>query len=479
MQSVKNRRFLHLLGWISGVLMVVPLLGHAYIGTLSRYLADDYCTTGTLRELGFFGSQLRWYLTWSGRFSFTFMVNLIEVIGPWIVPFLTALVLLIWLAGLTQLIRRLPGPLGGSGARRSAMLLGMVVLLGTLDGTPDVYQSLYWMTGMVTYSLPLVLVAFYAAWLIKRVNWKNSLWIVLLSGLFAFSMGGFSETYVTTQTTILAVIVVIILPQRKDPNRGRKLALIGSGLVGSLLALVVIVAAPGNQMRIALMPEQADFVSIVVQSVYDTYLFIRITISDSWQTLALVVLLPLTLTAFADAETSNAPGRAQSFRRSLLRLSMIGITASLAMVASVFPSEYATANYPAERALITTGYIMTLALAFGGAEIGFALSQSIRQFSRLRILQITASILLLSLVGFNVFASLAYRQAQYPRASKFAASWDDRDHEIRKAVSRGEEDIAVRSLPHMAGLAEVEADPDAWINRCISQSYGLRSVVAK
>ena len=459
--------------------MAVPLLGHAYLGTFSRYLADDYCTTGTLRELGFFGSQLQWYRTWSGRFSFTFVVNLFEVIGPWIVPFLTVLVLLIWLAGLTQLIRRLPGRIGGSGTRRSAMLLGMVVLFGTLAGTPDVYQSLYWMTGMVTYSLPLVLVTFYAAWLIKWANCNNSLWIVLLSGIFSLAMGGFSETYVTTQTTILAVAVGIMLLRRKDPNRGNKLALLGSGLVGSLLALVVIVAAPGNQTRIELMPEQADFISIVVQSIYDTYLFVRITISESWQILALVVLLPLVLTAFADSEAFNAPERTRSFRRSLFRLSVVGIVASLAMVASVFPSEYATATYPAERALITPGYIMTLALAFGGTEIGFAIRLFIRQFSRLRILQIAASIVLLSLLGFNVLTSLGYRQAQYPRARKFAASWDDRDDEIRKAVARGDEDLAVRSLAHMAGLAEVEADADTWINRCISQSYGLRSVIAK
>jgi len=459
--------------------MMAPLLGHVYLGTFSRYLADDYCTTGTLRELGFFASQLRWYRTWSGRFSFTFAVNLVEVIGTWIVPFLTALVLTVWLAGLILLLRRLPEPIGGSGAKHSAVLLAMVVLFGTLEGTPDVYQSLYWMTGMVTYSLPLVLVTFYAAWLIKWSDDNRSLWIVLLSGLFSLALGGFSETYVTTQTTILAVAVGIILLRRKDPNRGGKLALLGSGLVGSLLALVVIVVAPGNQARLALMPEQADFISIVAQSIYDTYLFVRITISDSWQTLALVVLLPLVLTAFKDAQASTAPERARFLRRSLLRLSVVGIVASLAMVASVFPSEYATATYPAERALITTGYVMTLALAFGGAEIGFAISQFIKQSSGLRILQIAASILLLSLIGFNVLTSLSYRQAQFPRASKFAASWDDRDDEIHKAVARGEEDLAVRSLPHMAGLAEVEADAGTWINRCISQTYGLRSVIAK
>ena len=458
---------------------MVPLLGHAYLGTFSRYLADDYCTTGTLRELGFFASQLRWYRTWSGRFSFTFAVNLVEVIGTWIVPFLTALVLTVWLAGLILLIRRLPEPIGGSGTRRSAVLLAMVVLLGTLEGTPDVYQSLYWMTGMVTYSLPLVLVTFYAAWLIKWSDDNRSLWIVLLSGLFSLAMGGFSETFVTTQTMILAVAVGIILLRCKDLGRGGKLALLGSGLIGSLLALVVIVVAPGNQTRLALMPEQANFISIVTQSIYDTYLFIRIAISNSWPTLALVFFFPLVWMTFADAEKSKVLEGKLLLRRSLLRLFGVGIVASLAMVASVFPSEYATATYPAERALITTGYVMTLALAFGGAEIGFAISQFIKQSSGLRILQIAASILLMSLIGINVLTSLGYRQAQYPRASKFAASWDDRDDEIRKAVARGEEDLAVRSLPHMAGLAEVEADAGTWINRCISQAYGLKSVLAK
>ena len=52
-------------------LLGVPLLVLMYLGSFSRFLADDYCTNATLVGRGFLGSQAYWYLSWSGRYSFT------------------------------------------------------------------------------------------------------------------------------------------------------------------------------------------------------------------------------------------------------------------------------------------------------------------------------------------------------------------------------------------------------------------------
>ena len=63
-------------GIVLGVSMMIPLGMHAFMGGFARYIADDFCTLGTLRRLGFFGSQVNWYENWSGRFYFTLVVNL-------------------------------------------------------------------------------------------------------------------------------------------------------------------------------------------------------------------------------------------------------------------------------------------------------------------------------------------------------------------------------------------------------------------
>jgi len=62
------------------IILALPLVMVAWIGFYSRYVADDFWTAGYLRTLGFWDAQRYWYLSWSGRYSFTFLVSLVE--GP-------------------------------------------------------------------------------------------------------------------------------------------------------------------------------------------------------------------------------------------------------------------------------------------------------------------------------------------------------------------------------------------------------------
>ena len=74
------------------------LLAYAELGRFSRYVADDFCTAGILRDYSFLGAQRYWYLNWSGRYSFTLAITALErLFGLPIVPLLPALVLALWL----------------------------------------------------------------------------------------------------------------------------------------------------------------------------------------------------------------------------------------------------------------------------------------------------------------------------------------------------------------------------------------------
>src|SRR5690606_24235274 len=72
----------------------VALGAHGYLGWFTRYLGDDFCTAGILVANGLLESQIHWYTIWSGRFSFTFLVNLAEMVGPGIVPVLPIVAML-------------------------------------------------------------------------------------------------------------------------------------------------------------------------------------------------------------------------------------------------------------------------------------------------------------------------------------------------------------------------------------------------
>lgn len=84
----------------------LPLLAHAYIGSFSRLMADDYCSAVEARARGVFGATHYWYMTWSGRFIAHFLDGIAGVLGPRATPYYPAVGLLLWIAALVLLIHR-------------------------------------------------------------------------------------------------------------------------------------------------------------------------------------------------------------------------------------------------------------------------------------------------------------------------------------------------------------------------------------
>src|SRR4030081_2305959 len=128
-----------------GAGLALPLVVYAWGGSFSRYTADDYCWAGILRTEGFFNAQVLWYTVYSPRYAFTFLVNLVELAGPAIVPALPALAIVAWVAVLTWSLRQFDLRLGGL----STFILTELAALGTLQTAPVLPQSLYWQTGML------------------------------------------------------------------------------------------------------------------------------------------------------------------------------------------------------------------------------------------------------------------------------------------------------------------------------------------
>src|SRR6185436_4552213 len=76
--------------------------------------------------------------------------------------------------------------------------------------TPHLYQSLYWRTGMLTYSTPLVL----TVWLFVLITRqgllaKPSKWEIILAGILALLTGGCSEAGTTVLVSALGIYVLL------------------------------------------------------------------------------------------------------------------------------------------------------------------------------------------------------------------------------------------------------------------------------
>src|ERR1700687_1477495 len=140
---------------MSRALLPLPLFAalivYAYRGWFSRYTGDDYCTAGRERVAGFVGAQIYWYEFWSGRMTYYFVVGLVEFAGPTAAQVLPAIAIGGWLwigAWARRPVarqQRWPVPLA------SAAIGSAAIVLVCLSGAPRLDQSLYWMTGMLTY----------------------------------------------------------------------------------------------------------------------------------------------------------------------------------------------------------------------------------------------------------------------------------------------------------------------------------------
>jgi hypothetical protein len=464
---------------LANLLLLIPLALHGYFGSFSRYLADDFCTAGLFNSRGFIPSLQYWYTGWSGRYSFYFFINLAHWIGWWITPYLAALAVLAWVVVLYALTRRFLRLLHASQPALLALLLAGIVCFATLDGAPDIYQSFYWQTGLVTYVVPLLLFTGYASWFLGcierkptgRVRWGT---LALSAGLTWFA-GGFSETYAAVQAAALVVFLLATVSLAKAESRRVGAAILAAGLAGALVALVMILAAPGNAVRMNLMPERLDLPALAFLSLRYSLTFAAKALLNAPTSFLAAILAPGLLAVTFSASNANFPAARPS--RTSLYLTGIPAVIYFFIVASVAPAVYATAAYPAERALITAQFILIAGVAAWSLLAGLHL----RPFAGClasRPALIGTIVLLLLLAGTAVSSQKTLNRL--PDGQTYAQLWDARDREIRQQAAAGVRDVSAASLPHMSpGLAELSEDPGNWINQCLAISYGLRSVKAK
>ena len=473
----------HLLPILIVVGLLVPLAGHAWLGSYSRYIADDYCTAGMLQRFGFWGSQAYWYRSWSGRFTFTLLANLTHLAGPWLTRWLPSMAIVLWLLTLGAFARRWTRELRTTPPHAAVDALAALPLFLTLEGTPNPYQSLYWQTGMLTYALPLILATLYL-WSIlglsgtREVHKRRSRLETLASGLFAFFAGGFSETYVSLQTAALAACLAFAVTMLRGPQRVRVSRFVIAGLIGSALAMALIVVAPGSDVRRSLMPPPPGLLELISNTLRDWWIFVYRVAKYQTALLSLALLVPAWLgyQTVPDEEAHRIDWRNRDVWVRLLGLPMI--TALLVMVPFA-PSEYAISSYPDERVIITQEYVHFMGIvcwAYSTGHLARALVHPpwIRKTAAVFVIGVS----LLAILGLSVWTALQQVRAAAPFAQSYAVAWEARDRTLTTAADDGIDALAVPPLRHMGGLAEIEPDPDTWVNVCLAATYGLRSVTA-
>ena len=159
--------------------------------------------------------------------------------------------ILVWVGVLAWTFRQLDVRLGLISGQLGAVLLAEVVALAALATAPDLGQSLYWQTGMLTYLLPLVLATAFVGFVARAVRLGLGgpvPWLVCLA--IPYVAGGLSETYLIPQNVALTLAVLVAWVFRRDPAARCALPLLLAGLGGGVLGLLTILVAPATGLRV-------------------------------------------------------------------------------------------------------------------------------------------------------------------------------------------------------------------------------------
>jgi hypothetical protein len=466
------------------VILAMPLVMYAWIGFYSRYVADDFWTAGYLRVLGFWEAQRYWYLSWSGRYSFTFLVSLVELLGVGATRWLPVISLVLWTGALYWFwdgIFRLAALPYSRWIRLSGSLLVIYTTLRTL--VFGWQQAFLWQTGLLTYTVPLIGLTFWSAWFLACLSrlevgapkWHTLLWTALL---FWF-LGGFSETSLAFQTVLLGLALVFFaFLSRETPHRRGSLLLLSAGLAGSLAALLCVLIAPGNSVRLAQsggihLPQMTWLID---QTFHSAQHYFKNLISLSIRPMLCILAMPALFAIGFHPRLKRKPTRWDLLRPTGFLLLFPMVILAVYWVCFL-PAYVAMRAGPPLRSIVVMFFWLSLTFSIESYVFGATITKLAQWISplpqRVDILRLIRIGVVMTMAVLLVLGPLQTAQKLWliwPEYRQFAAEWDNRDQLAHQAVANGIRDAVLPQLNDLYDLG-----PEA--SEQFARYYGLLGTI--
>ena len=255
MKLTKKNGWVSFLFFIGALSACVPLAVYAWLGTFSRYLADDYCaSTNLYSSQNLVEATLRAYSSWGNSYSRLMFSQLIELGGVNGIRAMAGVELVIWASLLAWMWFELGKVLRLQTPKAGYVWLACMTIAVSLYQTSALYQILYWRTGVIPYSLPLLwfigIAAFFLRYVEKPYEKSRAVWFGILFTILIFFAGGLSETTSGMLVGIMFVAVALAWWTKRLHGRRDVLAFLVAGLITSILAITITAASPGTSNRL-------------------------------------------------------------------------------------------------------------------------------------------------------------------------------------------------------------------------------------
>ncbi len=494
-------------GLVLGIILLsVPLAAHAYVGSFSRFMGDDYCDASTFRREGLVGAQKYFYNTWGAVPTTILLMAAVDPGGPALAPWLPGIALAVWVVTLAWAFAQFTRGLGIRHPGLLALGLAEAVVFATVEDAPNIVQSLYLRIPMLAYVCPVIALGGYVGFCRQSLGGPPSRGRLLASAIVAFVAGSFGPVYVAMQTT--AIAVALAMSRTTDGTRVKRSLspVLAAGLAGSIAALAFIAVAPGNTKRAAFFPPKPPLTYVVRSTALATmFMMARPALpvlepaviaavprmlpdATRWLDRALamgtspvVPLLVMLLGGLVAMAVPRSPFEGAAARRAPMWLIALPGVAFVVVAAAIAVGPFGTSAPPPPRALIMPQFVLeALALAWGflaGAAVRHGVETRNIVSSRALVLPLTAMVLMLAAV--QSARSTRTTLALAPAMRQWAATWDRSDRELRAAARKGRVDAIVPRLDPVGGVGSIGPDPADWVNGCAAQYYGLASVTGR
>lgn len=464
------------------IAMLIAIGMYAYLGVFSRYLADDYCEAVRVNNSSPFDAVFDRYSAGatraSNRYSNLLFVGLSEMLGNNNMQVTIVSMILLWGAGLSWCVHEIRRYLKIDWFVPLDIFWGATFGFFSFLQAPNLFQSVFWRSSMMTHFAPLVLGSFLCAFLVRQLRRlrisPSSHLINSIAFFAAFIIAGFSEPPAATMVTVLALLMPVAWLCEKSPVKQKQFALVAWTFTGAFLGLMIMFFSPAGA-NIA-EKRNLDFVVIAGKSFFYSYLFIIDSLKIVPLPTFLSVLMPLLL-VWLYKQAQLSPLSRKDRYIILIEIVAIPILMWLLIAAGFSPSVYGQ-NYPVERMRFLARTIMIAAFMLEGALFGVLLKDM--QFKYHQISGQWAVLVFFAVVAivYPVRAALHMYKFDVPQFRTNAENWDIRDAQIRSAVEQGAADLVVVQLDSMGGVVEYKGNRSFWVNLCAARYYGLDSLIA-
>ncbi len=341
-------------------LLLLPFL---IISIYNHPSADDYSYSHFGSRFDFLTAQVEHYYTWSGRYTATALltVNPIDYTDLSFYRILPVLHLISFALAVYLFLRSVL-PIAKLNDR---LLLSFLIIFLYIYYTPNLSEAFYWMPGSFTYQLAstLSLILFSMVIPLLRGSAKGKEFIYIFTGIIlCVAIIGLNETSMLILCVIFSTLFAVQLYRTKTLDL-RLLAL----LTITIAASIVVIAAPGNLVRMAEKPDRFQLLPSILGSLKTTLLY-----TAGW--IPMTILVIALFSPLLNRLAKNLKDQYKLQWLSLLNLTVMAFLLLGFIVLCFFPSYWSQGGKPPART-VNVIYLLFILGAMALAVLFFAYLQ--------------------------------------------------------------------------------------------------------